>query len=143
MLLLQQNACPPPTTLCQPSLHDSFNGSPINRKSIIENGLWNHRVRPLTYVLGLVGEKTGTETRSTLNPSVANVAAVVVSTPCSYLPWPLIGRLRPSRTIATSFRHQHVSNKQQWLPWDEKLIIPVGVDEGRPAVLPKVVGTGM
>ena len=31
----------------------------------------------------------------------------------------------------------------QWLPWDERLNASVGVDEGRPAVLPDVDGIGM
>eukprot|EP00752_Nemacystus_decipiens_P012927 g11441.t1 len=31
----------------------------------------------------------------------------------------------------------------QWLPWDERLNVSLGVDEGRPAVLPNVAGSGM
>ncbi|CAB1106815.1 unnamed protein product [Ectocarpus sp. CCAP 1310/34] len=58
-------------------------------------------------------------------------------------PLPAVCKVQGTISTCMYLQHQHVSHKQQWLPWDEKLIIPVGVDEGRPAVLPKVVGSGM
>ncbi|CBJ33554.1 similar to F-box-containing protein 2 [Ectocarpus siliculosus] len=70
------------------------------------------------------------EVLGTLN---AGVSEQELDTAEEALGWPL----------PTHLRLLYRFHNGQWLPWDEKLIIPVGVDEGRPEVLPKVVGSGM